>query len=65
MIGAIIEKLFLDYGIGELKVSKSNRPDLCDYQCNDIFRLSKQKGVSPLIILNTFLTMFSLLLQDS
>ena len=25
----------------DLKVIKSNRPDLCDYQCDEVFRLVK------------------------
>ncbi len=29
------------YEIEEVTVSKSNRPDLCDFQCNDIFKLAK------------------------
>ena len=38
MINKIIEELFIKNGIEDIKVSKSNRPDLCDYQSNDIFK---------------------------
>lgn len=31
----------------QIKISKSSRPDLCDFQCNDVFRLAKLKGVAP------------------
>ena len=42
MISSIIEKLFAENNIGNIKISKSNRPDLCDYQSNDVFRISKE-----------------------
>ena len=44
----IINKL--GYEIEEVTVSKSNRPDLCDYQCNDIFRLAKTSHKNPIEI---------------
>lgn len=31
-------------------VTKSNRPDLCDYQCNDIFKVAKIYKESPVTI---------------
>ena len=34
----------------EIKVSVSSRPDLCDFQSNDVFKLAKIKGVSPAIL---------------
>ena len=36
--------------VESLTVTKSNRPDLADYQCNDIFKISKALGKSPLEI---------------
>lgn len=30
----------------------SNRPDLCDYQCDDCFKLAKMYGESPIVIGN-------------
>lgn len=38
-----IENLFIKsgYEIDKVNINISNRPDLCDYQCNDIFRLTK------------------------
>lgn len=48
MINKIIEELFIKNGIGDIKVSKSNRPDLCDYQSNDIFKIAKKEGKSPI-----------------
>ena len=36
--------------VESLTVTKSNRPDLADYQCNDIFKISKTLGKSPLEI---------------
>lgn len=37
----------LGYQIDEVTISKSNRPDLCEYQCNDIFKLAKQAQKNP------------------
>lgn len=34
----------------ELRVIKSNRPDLCDYQCDNVFTLSKKYHKSPIEI---------------
>lgn len=48
MINKIIEELFIKNGIEDIKVSKSNRPDLCDYQSNDIFKIAKKGGKSPI-----------------
>ena len=33
-----------------LKVIKSNRPDLCDYQCDEVFKLAKIYHKSPIEI---------------
>ena len=33
-----------------LKVIKSNRPDLCDYQCDEVFKLTKIYKKSPIEI---------------
>lgn len=35
-----------------LRVIKSNRPELCDYQCDDVFKLVKQYHKSPIDIGN-------------
>ena len=48
MINKIIEELFIKNGIEDIKVSKSNRPDLCDYQSNDIFKIAKKEGKSTI-----------------
>lgn len=51
----IIEKLtnllneILDYDIN-FHVIKSNRPELCDYQCDDVFKLAKMLKQNPIII---------------
>lgn len=50
MINKIIEELLVKNGIEGINVSKSNRPDLCDYQSNDIFKIAKQQGRSPIEI---------------
>ena len=34
----------------DLKVIKSNRPDLCDYQCDEVFKLAKIHHKSPIEI---------------
>ncbi len=40
----------LDYHIDNVKVIKSNRLDLCDYQCDDIFKLAKTYHDNPINI---------------
>lgn len=48
MICSILEKLLSEYDVGNFKINKSNRPDLCDFQSNDVFRLSKELGKNPI-----------------
>ena len=56
MIINILEELLkeiiikLNYDIEKVKVIRSNRPDLCDYQCDDVFKLAKIYHKNPLII---------------
>lgn len=38
------------YSLETPRIIPSNRPDLCDYQCDDIFKLAKIYKESPLII---------------
>lgn len=40
----------LGYEIDNMAVIKSNRPDLCDYQCDQVFKLAKQYHKSPIEI---------------
>ncbi len=40
----------LGYEIDSLHVIKSNRPDLCDYQCDDVFKLAKMFKKNPIEI---------------
>ena len=53
MIG-VIENIFNEIleanGITKLRIVKSNRPDLCDFQCNEVFKLAKTLGMAPLEI---------------
>lgn len=35
------------YDIDEINITKSNRPDLCDFQCNDVFILAKKNSRNP------------------
>lgn len=51
-IGTIIEKIINKegYKIEDITISKSNRPDLCDFQCNDIFKLAKEIHKNPVEI---------------
>ena len=48
-IEKIINLILKDEDV-EIKVSVSSRPDLCDFQSNDVFKLAKIKGVSPAIL---------------
>ena len=55
MINKIKEELlklfkFNNYELNDINVVVSNRPDLADYQCNDIFKLSKDYHKSPIDI---------------
>ena len=43
----------LDSSIEQVKLVKSNRPDLCDYQYDGIFNLAKKLHKSPMEIGNT------------
>ena len=51
-----LEKLITDvtnklgYTIDSMHVIKSNRPDLCDYQCDDVFKLAKLYHKNPMEI---------------
>ena len=38
------------YELENVKVIKSNRPDLCDYQCDDVFKLAKVYRKNPIEI---------------
>lgn len=40
----------LGFSIDNMNVINSNRPDLCEYQCNDVFKLAKLYHKSPLEI---------------
>lgn len=42
-----ISNILKENGYESVKVIKSNRPDLCDYQCDAIFKLSKLYHKSP------------------
>ena len=42
----------LGYEIEKMNVINSNRPDLCDYQCDDVFKLAKAYHKSPIEIGN-------------
>jgi len=44
-----IQKAFNEAGYEiDIKIIKSNRPDLCDYQCDDIFKISKTYHKNPI-----------------
>ena len=47
----LITNIANDLGYNEtLRVIKSNRPDLCDYQCDEVFKLTKKYHKSPIEI---------------
>lgn len=39
----------LDYN-NQITIKKSNKPDLCDYQCDDIFKIAKENHTNPIEI---------------
>lgn len=49
---ALITKITnkIGYKVDKMRVIKSNRPDLCDYQCDDVFKLAKEFHKNPLVI---------------
>ncbi len=49
---ALITKITnkIGYKVNKMRVVKSNRPDLCDYQCDDVFKLSKEFHKNPMMI---------------
>ena len=48
MINSVIENYLEKNGISDVKIVKSNRPDLCDYQSNDVFKISKMLNKNPI-----------------
>lgn len=47
----IIKKGFIDCGYeGDIEIIPSNRPDLCDFQCDNAFKLAKTYHKAPLQI---------------
>ena len=52
----VIENIFNEIlernGITKLRLVKSNRPDLCDLQCNEVFKLAKSLNMAPMDIGN-------------
>ena len=52
MISAKVQKAFADAGYDAAygKVTVSNRPDLCEYQCNGALSAAKQYGCAPIKI---------------
>jgi arginyl-tRNA synthetase len=49
----IINEISERIGYGnDLRIIVSNRPELCDYQCDDAFRLAKEYKKSPMVIGN-------------
>lgn len=40
----------LGFNVDNMRVIISNRPDLCDYQCDDVFKLAKEFKQSPIEI---------------
>ena len=44
-----IQKVFKDNGYDlDIRIIKSNREDLCDYQCDDVFKISKLYHQNPI-----------------
>ncbi|MFI3260601.1 MAG: arginine--tRNA ligase [bacterium] len=49
-INKLLNKIILSLGYEDVSVSisLSNRPELCDYQCNDVFKIAKNSGSNPI-----------------
>lgn len=39
-----------NYPVDDIRIIKSNRPDLCDFQCDDVFKLTKVYHKNPIEI---------------
>src|SRR5574344_2635192 len=39
-----------NYPVDDIRIIKSNRPDLCDFQCDDVFKLTKIYHKNPIEI---------------
>ena len=52
LISARLKTAFENKGYDPLRISASvsNRPDLCEYQCNGALALAKSAGKAPLVI---------------
>lgn len=51
ILESVISKSFKECGYNnDIRVIKSNRPDLCDYQCDAIFKVAKEYHKSPIEI---------------
>ncbi len=45
----------IGYTLENVNISKSNRPELCDYQCDDVFKIAKLYHKNPMEIGNAFI----------
>ena len=54
-LSAVMAQAFTDagYPADHAKVTVSNRPDLCEYQCNGALSASKQYQCAPIAIANS------------
>ena len=43
----IINKI---YNVDKIHLALTNRPDLCDYQINDVFKIAKENKLNPIIV---------------
>lgn len=44
-----VQKAFMENGYDiDIRIIKSNREDLCDYQCDDVFKIAKQYHKNPI-----------------
>ncbi len=52
VIEQIFKKVFNEnsFPVENVKIITSNRPDLCDFQCDDVFKLTKEYRKSPIEI---------------
>lgn len=48
IIEEVISDILVKNGLSGVKISKSSRPDLCDFQCNEVFKIAKSLQMSPI-----------------
>ena len=58
-VESIINNILNNNGIESIKISTSSRPDLCDFQSNDVFKIAKMTKTNPIEIGNKIVSLIN------